>query len=63
MLTELIELSCKIKEEMKLIQSEIRENIQRTNSERKETGTQVNSLEQKEEINIILKQHKETRIQ
>ena len=63
MLTQVVEYDSKIKEEMKLIQSEIRENIQRTNSERKETGTQVNSLEQKEEINIILKQHKETRIQ
>ena len=50
MLTQVVEYDSKIKEEMKLIQSEIRENIQRTNSERKETGTQVNSLEQKEEI-------------
>ena len=52
MLNELIELGCKMKEEMKAIQSEIRENIQETNSEGKETGTQMNDLEQKEEINI-----------
>ena len=52
MLTELIELSCKIKEEMKAIQSEIKQIIQGTNSEGKETGTQINNLEEKEEINI-----------
>ena len=33
MLTELIELSCKMKEEMKAVQSEIKENIQGTKSE------------------------------
>ena len=37
---------------MKATQSEIKENIQGTNSEEKETGTQINDLEQKEEINI-----------
>ena len=42
MLTELIELSHKMKEEMKAMQSEIKKNIQETNSEGKETGTQVN---------------------
>ena len=52
MLIELIELSHKMKEEMKAIQSEIKENIQGTNSEGKETSTQINDLEQKEEINI-----------
>ena len=39
MLTEMIEFSCKMKEEMKVTQSEIKENIQGTNSEGKETGT------------------------
>ena len=34
-----------------------------TNSERKKTGTQINDLEQKEEINIQSKQNAETRIQ
>ena len=48
MLTEMIEYSCKIKEEVKAIQSEINENIQGTNSDRKETGTQINDLEKKE---------------
>ena len=54
MLTELIELSCKMKEEMKATQSEIKQNIQGTNSEGKETGTQIDNLEQKKEINIQL---------
>ena len=48
---------------MKDTQSEIKQNIQGTNSDRKETRTQINSLEQKEEINIQLEQNEETRIQ
>ena len=48
---------------MKAVKSEIKENIQGTNSEGKETGTQFNNLEQKEEINIQLEHSKETRIQ
>ena len=34
------------------MQSEIKENVQGTKGERKETGTQINNLDQKEEINI-----------
>ena len=52
MLTELTELGGKMKEQMKDTQSEIRQNIQGTNSDRKETRTQSKDLEQKEEINI-----------
>ena len=63
MLTELAEYGCKMKEEMKAIQSEIKENIQGTNREEKETGTQINSLEQKEERNIQPEQNEKTRIQ
>ena len=37
-LTELIELGHKMKEQMKATQSEIKQNIQGTNSEKKETG-------------------------
>ena len=59
MLTELIELGHKMKD----IQSEIKQNIQGTNSDSKETRTQSNDLEQKEEINIQLEQNEETRIQ
>ena len=62
MLTEMIEYSHKIKEEGKAIQSEIKKNIQRTNSDRKETGTQINDLKQEEEINIQPEQNEETRI-
>ena len=51
-LTEMIECSHKTNEEVKAIQSEIKKNIQGINSDRKETGTQINNLEQKEEINI-----------
>ena len=47
MLTEMIEYECKIKEETRAIQSEIKKNIQGTNSEGKETRTQINNLEQK----------------
>ena len=63
MLTEMTEYSCKIKEEMKAIQSERKENIQGTNSDGKETGTQINDLEPKEEINIQPEQNEKTRIQ
>ena len=50
-------------EQMKDSQNEIKQNIQGSNSDRKETGTQSNDLEQKEEINIQLEQNEETRIQ
>ena len=58
----MIEYGHKIKEEVKAMQSEIKKNIQGTNSEEKETGTQINDLEQKEEINIQPEQNEETRI-
>ena len=48
---------------MKAIQSEVKKNIQGTNSEGKETRTQINSLDQKEEINSQPEQNEETRIQ
>ena len=51
MLTEMVEYGCKIEEEVKAMQSKIRENVQRTNSDGKKTGNQINDLE-KEEINI-----------
>ena len=63
MLTEMIEYRCKIKEELKAIHSEIKENIQGTNSEGKQTGNQINDLEQKEKINTQPEQNEETRIQ
>ena len=54
MLTELTELGHKIKEQMKATQSE--KNIHGINSDRKETRSQSNDLEQKEEINIQVEQ-------
>ena len=62
MLTKLIELGCKMKEQIKATQKEIKENIQGTNNEGKKTGSQ-NNMEQTEEINIQLEQNEETRIQ
>ena len=50
MLTELIELGRKMKD----TQNEIKQNIQKTNIDRKKNSTQSNNLEQKEEINIQL---------
>ena len=63
MLTEMIEYGHKMEEEMKAMQSEIKENVQGTNSDRKETGTRINGLEQKDEINIQSEQNEEKRIQ
>ena len=63
MLTEMVEYCHKIEEKVKAMQSEIKKNIQGTNSEGKETRTQINSLEQKDEINIQPGQNEETRIQ
>ena len=51
-LTEFIDLGPKMKAQMKVTQSEIKQSIQGTNSEGKKTRTQINNLEQKEEINI-----------
>ena len=62
MLTDQIELGQKMKTQKKDTQNEIKQNIQGTNSDRKETGTQSNDLEQKEEIIIQLEQNEETRI-
>ena len=61
MLTELVEYGCKIEEEVKAMQSEIKENVQGTNSEGKDTGTQINSLDQKEKVSIQPEQNEETR--
>ena len=63
MLTELSELGQNMKDQMKDTQNEIKQNIQGTNSDRKETRTQSNNLEQKEEINTQPEQKEETRIQ
>ena len=63
MLTEMVEYGCKIEEKMKAMKSEIKENVQGTNRDRKETGTQINGVDQKEERNFQSEQNEETRIQ
>ena len=63
MLTEMVEYGHKIEEKVKAMQNEINENVQGTNSDGKETGTQINGLDQKEEINIQPEQNEETSIQ
>ena len=62
-LTELVEFGCKLDEKMKAMLSEVRENIQGTNSDGKETGTQINSVDQKEKRKIQPEKNEETRIQ
>ena len=62
-LTEMVEYGCKIQEKVKVMLSEIKENVQGTNSEGKETGTQISGLPQKEEINVQPQQNEETRNQ
>ena len=42
------------------MKSEIKKNIQEIKNEGKETGTQINSSDQKEEINIQPEQNEET---
>ena len=59
---KLVEFGCKLDEKMKAMLRETKENVQGTNSDAKETGTQINSLEQKEEINSQPEQNEETRI-
>ena len=59
MLTEMVEYGHKIEEKVKAMKSEIKG----TNSGGKEIGTQINSVDWKEEISIQLEQNEETRIQ
>ena len=63
MLTEMSDYGRKIEEEVKAMQSEIKKNIQWTNSEGKDNGTQINGVDQKEERNIQPEKNEETRIE
>ena len=47
MLTKLVEYGRKKEEKMKAMLSEIKENVEGTNSDGKETGTQIDGLDQK----------------
>ena len=53
----------KIEEKVKAMKSELKENVQGTNSDRNETKTEISGLEQKEKINIQPEQNEQTRIQ
>ena len=59
----MVEYGCKLDEKMKAVISEIKEKVQGTNSDGKETGTQINDVDQKEERSIQPEKNEETRIQ
>ena len=59
----LTEYGRKLDEKMKAMLRETKKNVQGTNSNGKETGTQISSVDQKEEINIQPEKNEETRIQ
>ena len=63
MLTELVEFGHKLDEKLKAMLRETRENVQGTNSDGKENGTQINGVDQKEERNNQPEKNEETRIQ
>ena len=63
MLTEMVEYGCNMEEKVKAMQSKMKRNVQGANSEGKETGTQINDLNCKEEVNIQPEQNEEIRIQ
>ena len=64
MLKELIEYKVKeTGEGMKVTLSEIKKNLQRTNSMEDDVGIQINNLEHKEEISTQPRQQEEQRIQ
>ena len=62
-LTELPEFGHKLDEKMKAMLRETKENAQGPNSDGKETGTQINGVDQKEERNIQPEKNEATRIQ
>ena len=62
-LTDLVEFGHKLDEKMKAMLRETKENVQGTNSDAKETGTQINGVDQKEERNIEPEKIEATRIQ
>ena len=62
MLTELVEFGRKLNEKMKPMPRETKENVQGTNSDGKENGTQINGVDHKEERNNQPGKNEETRI-
>ena len=54
-LTELVEFGHKLDEKKKAMLSEMKENVQGTNSDGKETGTQINSMDRRKKETSNLK--------
>ena len=64
MLTELVEFGHKLDEKMKAVLRKTKENVQGTNRDGKETGNQINAVDQKKETSNqkrIKKQFKKMR--
>ena len=59
----MVEFGHKLDEKIKAMLRETKENVQGTNSDAKETGTQINTVDQKEERNIQPENNEETKIQ
>ena len=62
MITEVVEFGHKLDEKMKAMLRETKENVQGTNRDGNETGTEVNGMDQREERNIQPEKNEETRI-
>ena len=62
-LTELVESVRTVDEKMKPMLRETKENVQGTNSDEKETRSQINGVDQKEERSIQPEKNEEIRIQ
>ena len=60
--TLVIKKPTELVEKMKAMLRETKENVQGTNNDAKETGTQINGVDQKEERNIQPEKNEETRI-
>ena len=58
----MVEFVRKLDEKMKPMLRETKEKVQGTNSDAKETGNQINGVDQKEERNIQPEKNEETRI-
>ena len=58
----MVEFGRKLDEKMKPMLRETKENVQGTNRDAKETGTQINGVDQKEQRNIQPEKNDEIRI-
>ena len=57
----MVEFGQKLDEKMKAMLRETKGNVQGTNSDGKETGTQINAVDPKEETNIQAEKNEETK--